>query len=109
MLTYCSKTIAAALSEECKQGSVIFPSPSPFFPLPLIAGMDFTGIVQTATEQSLWFDCTEGWQMIPCQSDLCLEIAVYAQAKCSAVQCVYVYAVSSGMQTAFLLSYRERM
>lgn len=84
MLTYCSKTIAAALSEECKQGSVIS---SPFLPIPLPAGMDFTGNEGTiATKKWLRSARAEGWQMIPCHSDLCLATAVYSQAKCSPVQ-----------------------
>lgn len=87
MLTYCSKTTAAALSEECKQGSVIS---SPFLPLP--TGMDFSGNEGTiATEKWLRSVHAEGWQIIPCHSDLCLDITVYVQAKCSPVPSVCMF------------------
>lgn len=84
MLTYCSKPIAAALSEECKRGSVIS---SLFLPLALPVRVDFTRNEGTvASKKWLRSAHAQGSQMIPCHSDLCLDITVYAQAKRSSVQ-----------------------
>lgn len=111
MLTYCSKTIAAAVSEECKQGSVISsPSLSPFLPLPLTSGMDFSRNKWTVPPRS---DCGLPVQTVG-RLSLVSQVSVWKsqfmlRLKAHPCKCLDVYVVNSGMQTAFLLSYGERI
>lgn len=111
MLTYCSKTIAAAVSEECKQGSVISsPSLSPFLPLPLTAGMDCSkneGTVSPRNDCGLPMQRAGRWSLVSQVSVWKSQFMLRLNAH--PCKCLYVYVVNSGMQTAFLLSYGERI
>lgn len=106
MLTYCSKTIAAAPSEECKQGSVIS---SPLLPSRSREGWISPGM-RDHGHQEVAAACLN--RELADESPV-PEIFWISQfllrLNAPPSKCVCVYAASSGMQTAFLLSYGERM